>query len=162
MRRSGQAAMEFLTTYGWAILVVLVAIGALAYFGVLNPSKYLPEKCLLTTGIGCRDFALQDNASRLVLRLTITNSIGTGMIIKDGGMNATSKGSSTICALDGSSPGWTTTIAAGDSAPFTCAFGLGTSPGTGQQGKVSLDMTYTTTQGVYAKRASGDISGTVQ
>ena len=31
-----QAAMEFLMTYSWAILVVLVAIGALAYFGVLG------------------------------------------------------------------------------------------------------------------------------
>lgn len=28
--------MEFLMTYGWAILVILVAIGALAYFGVLK------------------------------------------------------------------------------------------------------------------------------
>ncbi|MBI3036442.1 hypothetical protein HYY73_01620 [Candidatus Woesearchaeota archaeon] len=41
----GQAAMEFLMTYGWAILVVLVVIGALSYFGVLSPSTLLPEKC---------------------------------------------------------------------------------------------------------------------
>jgi len=34
--RKGQAAIEFLVTYGWAILIVLIAIGALAYFGVLN------------------------------------------------------------------------------------------------------------------------------
>jgi len=44
MKRSkkGQEAMEFLMTYGWAILVVLLAIAALAYFGVLNPERYLP------------------------------------------------------------------------------------------------------------------------
>ena len=36
--RKGQAAMEFLMTYGWAILVVLVVIGALAYFGILSPT----------------------------------------------------------------------------------------------------------------------------
>ena len=41
--RKGQAAMEFLMTYGWAILVVLAAIAALAYFGVFNQSKMLPE-----------------------------------------------------------------------------------------------------------------------
>lgn len=28
---------EFMLTYGWMILVVLAAVGALAYFGVLNP-----------------------------------------------------------------------------------------------------------------------------
>ena len=30
-------------TYGWAILVVLIAIGALAYFGILNPKNYTSE-----------------------------------------------------------------------------------------------------------------------
>ena len=44
MRKKGQAAMEFLMTYGWAILVVLAAIGALAYFGVLSPEKMVPER----------------------------------------------------------------------------------------------------------------------
>lgn len=44
MNKRGQAAMEFLMTYGWAIVVVLAAIGALAYFGVLSPSKLLPDR----------------------------------------------------------------------------------------------------------------------
>jgi|SRR3990167_9969356 len=35
--KKGQAAMEFLMTYGWAILVVLIALGALFYLGVFNP-----------------------------------------------------------------------------------------------------------------------------
>ena len=47
MKKKAQAAMEFLMTYGWAILVVLIVIGALAYFGVLNPQNLLPEKCTL-------------------------------------------------------------------------------------------------------------------
>ena len=37
-------AMDFLYTYGWAILVVLGAIGALAYFGVLVP-EVIREDC---------------------------------------------------------------------------------------------------------------------
>lgn len=61
MKRA-QAAMEFLMTYGWAILVVLVAIGALAYFGVLSPEKFLPEKCVIASGSGlfCSDFSADD------------------------------------------------------------------------------------------------------
>ena len=43
-------------TYGWAILVVLVAIGSLSYFGVLSPDKFLPSKCTLPAGIACTDF----------------------------------------------------------------------------------------------------------
>jgi hypothetical protein len=57
MSKKGQAAMEFLMTYGWAILVVLAAIGALAYFGVLSPDKFLPEKCLGSAGLDCTEKA---------------------------------------------------------------------------------------------------------
>lgn len=35
--------VEFLMNYGWAILVVLLSIGSLAYFGVLNPANLLPD-----------------------------------------------------------------------------------------------------------------------
>ncbi|MDP3733398.1 MAG: hypothetical protein Q8Q91_02540, partial [Candidatus Daviesbacteria bacterium] len=61
-KSKSQAAMEFLMTYGWAILVVLVAIGALAYFGVLSPDKFLPSKCTLPAGIACIDFKLTSGA----------------------------------------------------------------------------------------------------
>ena len=37
MNRKSQSAMEYLMTYGWAILVVLIALGALFYLGVFNP-----------------------------------------------------------------------------------------------------------------------------
>ena len=53
--KKSQAALEFIMTYGWAILVVLVAIGALAYFGVLSPDRFLPAKCTLQSGIACLD-----------------------------------------------------------------------------------------------------------
>ena len=41
MMKRGQAAMEFLMTYGWAILAAVIAIGVLAYFGVFSPGKYV-------------------------------------------------------------------------------------------------------------------------
>ena len=50
--KKSQAAMEFLMTYGWAILVVLVAIAALAYFGVLDPNKFVGEAGKCTVGGG--------------------------------------------------------------------------------------------------------------
>lgn len=38
-KKSESAGFEFLYAYGWAILVVLIAIGSLVYFGVLTPEK---------------------------------------------------------------------------------------------------------------------------
>jgi hypothetical protein len=57
MKKKGQAAMEFLMTYGWAILVVIAAIAALAYFGVLDPARLLPERCQFPAGMDCIDKA---------------------------------------------------------------------------------------------------------
>lgn len=65
--------MEFLMTYGWAVLVVLAAIGALAYFGVLSPDKFLPEKCTLPSGIACLDFRQKDASA---VTLVIQNAQG--------------------------------------------------------------------------------------
>ena len=71
-KRKAQAALEFIMTYGWAILVVLVAIGALAYFGVLSPDRFLPNKCALQAGIACID----SRATSSGLTTRITNSLG--------------------------------------------------------------------------------------
>ncbi len=74
MKKRAQAAMEFLMTYGWAILVVLIAISALAYFGVLNPSRFLPESCTLVPGMSCVDFKA-DSTTNLTT-LVIQNGMG--------------------------------------------------------------------------------------
>ena len=78
-RKKSQAAMEFLMTYGWAILVVLAAIAALAYFGVLSPEKFLPEKCLMETGFTCISAKIQPEASTIVLQ----NGYGKTIIVTD-------------------------------------------------------------------------------
>tara|TARA_Y100000310_G_C20480362_1_gene714380 strand:+ start:51 stop:695 length:645 start_codon:yes stop_codon:yes gene_type:complete len=72
---NSQAAMEFLMTYGWVILVVLVAIGALAYFGVLSPDMFVPEKCSLPTGIICLDFNVETSRVILVLQNNLGETI---------------------------------------------------------------------------------------
>ena len=77
--RSAQAALEFIMTYGWAILVVLVAVGALAYFGVLSPDRFLPSKCTMQPGIACIDH----KASSDQLEVVIQNSLGFDVTITD-------------------------------------------------------------------------------
>jgi hypothetical protein len=56
--KSGQSAVEYLITYGWAILAVLVAVGAFAYFGIFNPSDFASEGCLISTPFTCEDYFL--------------------------------------------------------------------------------------------------------
>ncbi len=55
-----QAAMEFMLTYGWAIVVVLVLITGLAYFGVLDVDRWFPpNQCVLPVGMSCIDYTIQ-------------------------------------------------------------------------------------------------------
>ena len=58
MGKKGQAALEYLTTYAWAFVVIGVTISALYYFGVLDFSKYLPQKCIFPSQLKCLDFSL--------------------------------------------------------------------------------------------------------
>ncbi len=51
----GQGAMEYLMTYGWALLVIVVVGGALFALGVLNPSTYTQKRCQ-----GFQYFSYQD------------------------------------------------------------------------------------------------------
>ena len=69
-------------TYGWAILVVLIAISALAYFGVLNPSRFLPESCTFVPGLSCVDHRATTDDIELVLQN------GMGQDLDDFTMNA--------------------------------------------------------------------------
>lgn len=82
--RKAQAALEFLMTYGWAILVVLIVIGALAYFGVLNPTILLPEKCTMQMGLYCKNHIIMDNN---MVFFELENGMGKGIILTS--MNVT-------------------------------------------------------------------------
>ncbi|MFH1409708.1 MAG: hypothetical protein ABIH34_07390 [Nanoarchaeota archaeon] len=74
MKRA-QAAMEFLMTYGWAILVVLAAMGIIAYLvptGSLTGSFFLmPDRCIFPTGTDCIEtpnIQLVDDTVTVVIR----------------------------------------------------------------------------------------------
>ena len=58
MNKKSQAALEFLTTYAWAFLVILIMISALAYFGILRPSRLLPDRCNFGSQISCVDYKI--------------------------------------------------------------------------------------------------------
>lgn len=70
--KRGQAAMEWLETYGWAILVVLAAIGALAYFGVLTPKGFATDPSH-TYNASCMSYVC-DYTADAPLRIAVTQN----------------------------------------------------------------------------------------
>jgi len=57
--KRGQSAMEFLMTYGWAILVVLIVLGALFYLGVFSPK--IVSSCNIQAPFVCKDIQIKEN-----------------------------------------------------------------------------------------------------
>jgi len=76
MHKKGQAAMEFLMTYGWAILAAIIAIGVLAYFGVFNPARLAGS-----TGIVNAPFNM--DAFSIVSDSTVGDECGVGVLDYD-------------------------------------------------------------------------------
>lgn len=79
-KKKSQAAMEFLMTYGWAMMVAMVIISTMAYFGVLNPQQFLPRKCVFQTGIICADHLVSSEDNSVTFRLN--NGLGADIQIE--------------------------------------------------------------------------------
>ena len=50
-----QSAMEYLMTYGWAILIIAVVLGALFSLGVFSGSSLLGTSCVASPGYYCQN-----------------------------------------------------------------------------------------------------------
>lgn len=142
--KKAQAAMEFLMTYGWAILVVLVAIGALAYFGVLNPARFLPASCTLMPGLSCTNFKVTAPQVELIVQN------GMGQDLTSFSIGTTD---ATVCTTAGSPTGGN--LIDGAEATITIT---GCSNTLGSRFKEDLTMTYTDAGGLSHTRTGQIIS----
>jgi len=69
-----QSAMEYLMTYGWAILIIGVVLGVLFSMGVFNSSSLVGTTCRPITGYYCENPVLINTTGQL----TLTIGQGTG------------------------------------------------------------------------------------
>ena len=150
--KKSQAALEFLMTYGWAILVVLVAIGALAYFGVLSPDKFLPSKCTLPAGIACADFKLDSK----------TGTGGTVSVVLRNGLGFDASG--VVVSASGCTSTVATALTNGEQktfAPTPCSLDADTSTKlvSGSKYNGQINVSYTNIDSNLAHKVQGSILG---
>ena len=81
----GQSALEFLMTYGWAFLAMLLVVGVLVSSGFLNPENFIPEKCRFGQEAICPKgkFLIQTDADETI-KFALINHLGADIQIEDG------------------------------------------------------------------------------
>lgn len=71
--RKGQAAVEYLMTYGWALLALVIIVAVLFSSGLLSPNIAMSEECQFGTSIPC-SFAVFDQGGTTKISLRLFNS----------------------------------------------------------------------------------------
>ena len=150
--RKAQAALEFLTTYGWAFIVILVMIGALAYFGVLNPSKVTPNRCIVEAGFECREYRITQNDVNIV----VYNRKGTGM------QNIVVNATSDVGDLTGACTPSAATLPSEGNITIACTRAGVFTTSLGNKVKVDFTITYTAIGGTLSQVAGGSVYTQVQ
>ncbi len=148
--KKAQAAMEYLMTYGWAILIVIIVAAALIALGIFNPATG-------HTAVGFQELGLPNDwamASDGSFQIQIQNQLLTGTATH---VNVTAEEKTSGTACTGSTTPSDVSLTQGSSQTFTidCS-NLGLASGDTYSIKVMID--YTTT---LAHTDSGTVSGTV-
>jgi len=152
--RKGQSAMEYLMTYGWAILIVIIVAAVLYQLGIFNPSTYTT-----TAAVGFPNFNVPSGGFQLssagILTMQLTNGVGATINITYIGANVGSSiNESTITADAG--------LAVGPGQTTTLTFSNLGSRNTGSSYNAKVNVTYTNADsGLAGFVSSGTLSGTV-
>lgn len=159
MAKKGQAAMEFLMTYGWAILVVLAAIGALAYFGVLSPGKLLPERTVFKAPLTNTDNALITlSGSTAAIEIPFINNKGNSINISNANWVTTT---SDDCSATAATELVSGTNPIPNGGRFTLRFNCTTTKAVGEKLKADITFDYINLETGQTRPHSGAVDGEV-
>ena len=78
----GQSAVEYIMTYGWAILALMIVLAALVASGVLSPNYLVSEECSLGSNIPC-SFAVYNEGGQTKMSLMVYNGFPYKIKITD-------------------------------------------------------------------------------
>lgn len=145
--KKAQAGMDFLMTYGWALLIVVIVVGALFGLGIFDEGTFVGNKASGFTSIGVSGWQLKTDGK---LSLKLRNNAATDIQITL--INATyGNESKTYTSTISLGNGKETTVT--DAVTFTSA------PSSGQAYNIQIDIKYTDTKSGFTYMDRGTITG---
>lgn len=73
-----QSGMDFLMTYGWALLIVVIVVGALFGLGIFDEGTFVGNKASGFTNVGVKAWQLSSSGT---LQLQLQNNVGSDINI---------------------------------------------------------------------------------
>ncbi|MBU2633784.1 MAG: hypothetical protein KJ674_00910 [Nanoarchaeota archaeon] len=154
MLKRGQSAMEYLLTYGWAILIVLISLSLLFYLGVFSPNT--PNTCIGTAPLVCGDVKIMAGGGTFIGGVAIF-SVGASGTSGESIPEVTLNGED--CSVDTSSLSWS------DNSMVTFACSMDISDldlNEGDKASGEFSFTYTPSYGGVSHTTKNSFSGSVE
>ena len=78
MDKKAQVAVEFLTTYGWVLVGVIILLAVLLYYGAFDPMRFVSRQCNFEPGLPCTTYKLESNLTTggAVYIVQLSNNLG--------------------------------------------------------------------------------------
>jgi len=149
--KKGQSAMEYLMTYGWAILIVIIVAAVLFSLGVFDPSSYTQTAAVGFSGFNVPAGGFQLSSTSGNITMQLTNGVGANIDI------------TSTCATVGTTEACNTSIGAvGPGQTTTIIYGLlsGLTSGSAYSADVTITWTNVDT-GLTGFVSTGTLSGIV-
>jgi hypothetical protein len=88
--KKGQAAFEFLMTYGWALLIIGIVVGILYHLNIFTPGSYIKPQVFGFAGFMIEDWKLSgDGRFLIILRNEIDHDVEVQKVFIDKKLTAT-------------------------------------------------------------------------
>ncbi len=146
----GQAALDFLMTYGWAIVLVVLVAGALFALGVFNTGSFVGSKASGFTQVAVKAWKV---TSAGAITMKVQNQVGAPISIRY--INATYTNSTVSYTT-------ATSLANGDTSNTLTIGTLGTAPSSGASYTLTVKIGYTDTEQSFDYVDAGTLTGTAE
>lgn len=97
--KKGQAAIEFLMNYGWAVLIIAVAMTAILATGAFNPNYFVMEECYLGPAFNCQAQMVSIDPTHTKLLVKVTNVMSYPVKLLALGVSSGDLGSETVAFI---------------------------------------------------------------
>jgi hypothetical protein len=153
MKRKAQAAMEYLMTYGWAILIVIIVAAALYALGVFDPATWTGTRTTGFANIGSPTDWIYEASGEF--NITLKNAVGTPITIS--AVTAECGVADAPVILNTTAASWT--IGSGSTIEFWTDAANCITLTAGSSYSTGLTVTYTKSGGAYTQQDTGTVTG---